>query len=104
MQPVTGWVTIILVITDFKHKGLEKFFLQGVKSGIQAKHSGRLRLILGRLNASTCPKDMNLPGLDLHELKGRRKGVWAVRVSGNWRITFRFHGKNVELVDYEDYH
>jgi len=92
------------VITDFKHKGLKKFFLQGVKSGIQAKHSVRLRLILGRLNASASPKDMDLPGLFLHELKGRKKNIWAVRVSGNWRVTFQFQGKNAELVDYEDYH
>jgi len=94
----------MLVITDFKDKGLEKFFLQGLKSGIQVEHSGRLRLLLGRLNASTCPKDMNLPGLVLHELKNRRKGIWAVHVSGNWRVTFRFQGKNAEIVDYEDYH
>ncbi len=92
------------MITGFKHKGLEKFFLKGMKSGIQTKHSGRLRLILGRLNASTSPKDMDLSGLFLHELKGRKKNIWAVRVSGNWRVTFRFQEKNAELVDYEDYH
>jgi proteic killer suppression protein len=40
----------------------------------------------------------------LHELKGTPKGEWSVRVSGNWRITFRWTGKDVELVDYEDYH
>jgi len=83
---------------------LRIFSLKGVKSGIQAKHSLRLKLILGRLNASTSPKDMNLSGLFLHELKGRKKNVWAVRVSGNWRVTFRFQEKNAELVDYEDYH
>jgi len=92
------------VIRSFKHKGLEKFFLKGNKSGIQAKHAGRLRLILGRLNASTSPKDMDLPGLKLHELEGRRKGIWSVWVSGNWRVTFRFEGKDAESVDYEDYH
>jgi antitoxin HigA-1 len=58
------------VITGFKHKGLEKFFTKGIKSGIQAKHAERLRLILGRVNASTCPRDMNLTGLNLHELNG----------------------------------
>ena len=47
---------------------------------------------------------MDLPGLVLHELKGQRKGVWAVRVSGNWRVTFRFAGHDVEVVNYEDYH
>ena len=92
------------MIRSFRHKGLEKFFLKGTKSGIQAKHAPRLRLILGRLNAATDPKDMDLPGLKLHELRGKKKGVWSVWVSGNWRITFRFSGKDAELVDYENYH
>jgi proteic killer suppression protein len=73
------------VITGFKHKGLEKLFTKGIKSGIQAKHAERQRLILGRLNASTCPRDMNLPGLNLHELNGDRKGTWSVKVSGTAR-------------------
>lgn len=78
--------------------------MKGSKAGIQAKHAERLRLILGRLNASTCPKDMNLPGLNLHELAGDRKGTWSVKVSGNWRVTFTFVGEHAEVVDYEDYH
>ncbi len=92
------------MIVGFKHKGLEKFFAKGTRTGIQAKHAERLRLILGRLNATTCPQDMNLPGLNLHELKGDRKGTWAVKVSGNWRLTFCFVGEDVTNVDYEDYH
>lgn len=92
------------MITSFKHKGLERFFTTGSKAGIQPNHAERLRLILGRLNASTDPKDMNLPGLDLHELRGNRKGTWSVKVSGNWRVTFTFVGKNAENVNYEDYH
>jgi proteic killer suppression protein len=47
---------------------------------------------------------MNLPGLVLHELAGQRKGTWAVRVSGNWRITFTFDGVDACDVDLEDYH
>lgn len=92
------------MIRSFKHKGLEKFFLKGTRSGIQAKHASRLRLILGRLNASTSPKDMDLPGLKLHRLSGRRNDIWLVWVSGNWCVTFRFKGKDAEAVDYEDYH
>ena len=92
------------VIKSFKHKGLEKFFLTGSKAGIQAAHATKLRLILGRLHASTTPRDMNLPGLFLHELKGKRKGIWSVRVSGNWRVTFRFEGQDATDVNYEDYH
>ena len=92
------------MIRSFKHKGLEHFFKTGKKSGIQAQHADRLRLILGRLNASTSPADMDLPGLSLHPLAGDRKGIWSVRVSGNWRVTFRFNGEHAEVVDYEDYH
>ena len=92
------------MIRGFKHKGLEKLFTKGVKSGIQAKHAARLRLILGRLNVSITPRDMALPGLNLHELSGDRKGTWAVKVSGNWRVTFRFEDKDIRDVDYEDYH
>jgi proteic killer suppression protein len=93
-----------VAIKAFRHKGLERFFVTGNKAGIQAKHAGRLRLILGRLSVATSPRDMRLPGLDLHELQGRRKGTWAVTVSGNWRITFAIAGRDVERVDYEDYH
>jgi len=101
---VTRWVTFISVIRSFRHKGLETFFSTGSKAGIQAQHAEQLRIILGRLNVSIAPKDMNLPGLELHPLKGNRKGTWAVKVSGNWRITFTFVGKDADAVDYEDYH
>ena len=92
------------MIRSFKHKGLARFFETGSKSGIQAQHAERLRLILGRLSAAIAPEDMGLPGLRLHPLKGPRKGVWAVWVSGNWRVTFKFTDRDAEVVDYEDYH
>lgn len=92
------------MIVGFKHRGLRRFFESGTTRGIQASHAERIRLILGRLNASRAPQDMNLPGLHLHELTGQRKGAWSVRVSGNWRITFRFDGPDAYDVDLEDYH
>ena len=92
------------MIRSFKHKGLERFFLKGNKSGIQANHASKLRLILGRLNASSTAKDMDLPGLYLHQLSGERNEIWSVRVSGNWRVTFRFAKGDAEIVNYEDYH
>lgn len=92
------------MIRKFRHKGLAKFFTAGSVSGIQPVHAKRLQLILGRLNASTQPRDMDLPGLRLHELKGRDKGLWSVWVNGNWRVTFKFDGVDATDVDYEDYH
>lgn len=92
------------MIRGFRHKGLRRFFETGSKLGVHAQHVDRLRLVLAQLNAATAPRDMDLPGLNLHPLKGERKGTWAVSVSGNWRVTFRFLGKEADAVDYEDYH
>jgi proteic killer suppression protein len=93
-----------VAIKGFRHKGLEQFFATGSQRGIQAKHEDRLRLIFGSLNAAAAAQDMNLPGLGLHKLQGSRKGTWVVKVSGNWRVTFKFADKDADNVDYEDYH
>lgn len=92
------------MIKSLRHKGLESFYAAGNKAGIQAKHVERLRLILVRLDAAKDPRDMDLPGLRLHKLKGRLKNFWAVDVSGNWRVTFKFENQDVVDVDYQDYH
>ena len=92
------------MIRSFRHKGLERFFLEGSKAGIQPTHASRLRLQLGRLDAASGPGDMNLPGWRLHRLKGPLQDLWAVSVNGNWRLIFGFEEKDAILVDYVDYH
>ena len=94
----------LCVIRRFTHRGLERFYRTGSKAGIQAKHVDRLRLILSNLDQADSAEQMDLPGLGLHQLKGDRKGTWAVRVSGNWRVTFRFTDGDADIVHYEDYH
>ncbi len=92
------------MIKSFKHKGLERFFYEEDKSGIQPKPTQKLADILDRLNASTSIKDMNFPGSYLHQLSGKLKGLWSVKVSGNWRIIFKFIEGNTYDVNYVDYH
>ncbi|MBF0368542.1 MAG: type II toxin-antitoxin system RelE/ParE family toxin [Magnetococcales bacterium] len=92
------------MIRHFRHKGLRAFFETGSKRKIKPEHLKRLRVILARLEASGSPEDMDLPGLGLHALGGSLKGHYAVSVSGNWRVTFRFEGKDAVDVDYLDYH
>ena len=92
------------MIITFNHKGLEGFFVKGSYKAIPAQYAARIERVLDRLDAIVVPEDMNLPGYKFHELKGKRKGVYSVSVTGNWRITFRFDGDNVIEVDLEDYH
>lgn len=83
---------------------MEAFYFTGSRAGIQPKHADRLRLILARLDAACESRDIDLPGLKLHKLTGRLNGFWAVDVSGNWRVIFRFRKKDIVDVDYLDYH
>ena len=92
------------MIKSFKHAGLERFYKTDSKAGINPSHAKRLRDQLTALDAAKKPGDMGAPGWDLHPLKGRLEGHWSISVSGNWRMTFRFEGADVEIVDYQDYH
>ena len=94
----------LYVIKSFDHKGLESFFYDGDKGGIQPAHAQRIADILDRLDSAVTIQDMNYPGSNLHQLKGRLKGVWNVKVSGNWRVTFKFQDGNAHVIDYKDYH
>ena len=92
------------MIKSFKHKGLQRYFDKGITSGIQANHAKKLRMQLAALDTSKSVEDMDLPGFRLHQLKGNRSGFWAIDVSGNWRLTFRFGDADVYDLNYEDYH
>ena len=92
------------MIVGFRHKGLELFYRTGSTRGVQAAHTAKLSIILTALDGATKPDDLGLPAFRLHPLKGKLKGLWSVWVNGNWRVTFRFAGADVELVDYLDYH
>jgi len=92
------------MIKSFRHKGLEAFYRTGTVKAIQAAHATKLSRILDVLNSASTVQAVNLPSFRLHALKGDLKNHWSVWVNGNWRVTFRFVGADVELVDYLDYH
>lgn len=92
------------MIRSFRHRGLERYFTRSDRRGIPAEFTARLSRLLDRLDAATRPEDMSLPGYRFHPLRGRRRGTYAVRVSGNWRLTFRFDGGDAIDVNLEDYH
>lgn len=92
------------MIKSFKHKGLKLFFLTGKGTGIEHTHITKLRHILVRLAVCNNPKQMDLPALRFHKLKGKEKDFYSLTISGNWRIIFKFDGQDITDVDYLDYH
>lgn len=92
------------MIRLIKDKGLRHFAERGDASKLSVQKPDRIRRILRALEAARQPGDMNIPGFDFHSLKGDQKGRYSVSVSGNWRITFGWHGEDAIDVDMEDYH
>jgi len=92
------------MIKSFKHPGLKKFYETDSKAGIIPAHAKKLRNQLSVLDVATKPGDMDKSGWMLHPLTGKLAGHGSLAVNGNWRLTFRFRGVDVEIVDYQDYH
>ena len=92
------------MIRNFRHRGLQTFFETGSTRGINAQWSRRLLVRLTALDAAEAVEEMDVPGWRLHELSGERRSTWAVNVTGNWRLIFRFENGDACDVDLEDYH
>jgi proteic killer suppression protein len=92
------------MIRSFKHRGLKALYDGRTAKKVASAHLEKLRDILAVLDRSREPGDMDIPGFRLHPLKGSLAGFWAVSVSGNWRVTFRFDSGHAIDVDYMDYH
>jgi len=87
-----------------RHKGLRALFERDDPAKLPAAFVPRLRRILFRLQEADHPRSADTPGFRLHPLKGERSGQWSVRVSGNWRVVFRFEDGEAVDVDLIDYH
>jgi len=92
------------VIKSFQHKGLKQFFTKGNKRGIASFNVERVKRILFAIDAASSPLDLMIPGFDTHELGGKRKGTWAITLTGNYRIMFAPEGTDMKDVNLEDYH
>lgn len=64
----------------------------------------RIERILDDLDTAAHPSQLNRPSYRLHALSGDLEDFWSVRVTGNWRIVFRFDGPDVTDVRLIDYH
>ena len=92
------------MIQSIKHRGLKRYHERGDASRLNPNHIRRLQLILTALEATATVEDMAFPGSGLHHLRGDLDGFWSVKVSGNWRVIFRFENGDAYDVDYLEYH
>jgi len=92
------------VIRSFRNKALERFFATGDVRRLSVQNTRRIANILRSLDDSLRPEDVNLPGFRFYALVGRDKGRFAIKVNGNWRITFGWTEGDATDVDLEDYH
>lgn len=92
------------MIRTFKHPGVKRYFETGKAKGIPADMTKRIQARLNVLNRAGELRDLNLPGLGFHSLKGDRKGEYALTVTANYRLTFRFENNDVLDLNLEDYH
>lgn len=92
------------MILNYKSKPLELFATKGKQQKLNQRHIKTIEMILTALDTATCTKDFDLPGKNLHAFKEKKPKVWSLDVSGNWRITFEFDGKDIHNVDYLDTH
>ena len=92
------------MIQTIKHKGLKLFFTKGDNSKLPADRLSKIRNILTVIHTATDIEEINQPAYRLHPLKGDLLGFYAVDVTGNYRIIFRFENGNAYDLDYLDYH
>jgi len=92
------------MIMSFRHRGLKRLYERGEAAQVRPDMLEKIENILARLDVATTPDNMDLPGFQLHPLRGGLRGFWSVTVRANWRIIWRFEGADAVDVDLIDYH
>ena len=88
-----------------RHKGLRALAEQDRRRQLPGDLVPKLRRVLTLLDEARNPGDLaTQPGFRLHPLKGDMASLWSIRVSGNWRVVFRFEDNEAVDVDLVDYH
>jgi proteic killer suppression protein len=84
---------------------LKRLYLEDGAKGLPPDAVDKLRAMLTFLQDMRHPETLRaFPLWKVHRLTGRRKGVWSLHVTRNWRLTFRIRDGEIVDVDYEDYH
>ena len=92
------------MILSFRHKGLKRLYEDDDGSKLPPDMVERIAILLAALESALTIEALNRPSFRLHQLKGDRRGEWAIVVRANWRLTFRFETGDASDVSFEDYH
>ena len=94
------------MIKSFRDKRLRLLWETGKAGRLPGDQLNRIRQMLELIDsAHMVPQDFEFfRSWKIHPLKGNLKGYWSLTVKENWRIIFRFDGKNSFDLDYLDYH
>lgn len=92
------------MIVSISHKGLRMYYEDGNSAKLPFAQLNKIRRIMTMLDAVTSEDDIKKLGNDIHALKGEYAGFWAMSVTGNYRIIFRFTKGDIYDVNYLDYH
>ena len=91
------------MIRSFADEETEAVFLAG-----SSRRWGNIaRVSTRRLQAvdyATAIEDLAQPGNRLERLKGDREGFWSIRINDQYRVCFRWDGKDAWDVEIVDYH
>jgi toxin HigB-1 len=93
-------------IRTFANTDLEDLFYARKSPRIGPQFHKRLLVLLDALDAATGVGDL-IRVRDFHRLAGDRARTYAMSITANWRLAFRFeHGTGGDTldVDFEDYH
>jgi proteic killer suppression protein len=92
-------------IVSFRNRDLERFWRSDEARGVARQHAAKLRAMLTAIEEAANVAELNtVPGWRLHPLKGDRRGVWSLKLTRNYRLTFRVANAMVSDLDLEDYH
>lgn len=92
------------MIESIKHKSLDNYWQNGKTKGLNASWLPKLRIMLDALEAAEEPNDMNFPSSNFHSSKGELKGYYSIKLTGNYRMIFKFEEDGFTLIDIVDYH
>ena len=95
-----------MLLASFRHKGLRQLYENANTKGVAPEMADKLgKLLFALETAAKLDQVSKFPGWKLHLLKGERKGLWSLTITGNWRLIFRYDeetntASDLDLVDY----